>query len=129
VRVGRRVEIDQGGPHRSEPHRRVRGRHLAPGVPGADLVRRIGDLRDDDQVVGAEAQLGRQVRDELLGPDGRQHVVGAETGDAEPALQPVDRRLTQSDRAEHRRVARSVSGVGECRLDELGRRIDRRADG
>ena len=128
VRVGRRVDEDDGGSHRSEPDRGIRRHHLALRVPGSDLVRRVGELRHDDQVVGTEPQLGREVADELLGADGRQHLVGDQTRDAEATLQPVDRRLAHGGRAMDGRVAVGVRSFGERFLDRVGSRVDRRAD-
>ena len=74
------------------------------GERGADLVGRVGQLGEDDQVAGAEAEVDRQRGDQLLGADHRQHLVEAEPGDAVRAGQPVEGGLPG------RRPGRSWSG-------------------
>ena len=63
------------------------------GQRRADLVGRVGQLGEDDQVTGAEAEVHRQRGDQLLRADHRQHLVEAEPGDAVRGSQPVEGRL------------------------------------
>jgi hypothetical protein len=84
----------------------VIGLVLGPGQPRADLVRRIGQARVGHPVSGAEAQLGREPGDELLGADDRQDVAVGDVLGAEAALGPAGDRVAQLGRAPDGRITR-----------------------
>ncbi len=92
-RVGGRVHPDEGRVARADRGERVGGHDVGAGQRGSDLVGRVGQGGSDDEVAGAETELGRQPRDQLLGADRREHPVEPEAGDAEAAGEPVHARL------------------------------------
>ncbi len=128
-RVGRRVDPDQRDAFRADRGEGVGRDRARTGQSGTDLVGRVGELRDHDQVARAEPELGGQRAHELLGADRGQHGVEPETGDAEPTLQPVEARLPGVSPADGDRVAGGVGGFAKRGLHHLGRRVHRRADG
>ena len=81
-----------------------------------------------DDVTLPESQHERQQGHQLLGADGRQDVVDGEPVDAAAPLEPVDDRLPESGGADGLRVGVRVGGVRERLPDQVGRRVDGRAD-
>ncbi len=127
-RVGRRVEPDQRRGLRAERGQRVGGHGAGAGQRRADLVRRVGQRRVDDQVGRTEPEMGREGGDQLLGADRRDHAVQPEPGDAVPAGEPVDARLPRLGAPDRERVAGRVGGGAQRLLHDRRGRVDRRTD-
>lgn len=128
-RVGRRVEPEQLQAGRVQLRRIVVDDGLGAAEAGAHLVRRVGEARVRHLVARAETELRRQPGHQLLGPDDRQDVLVRHPGRAEPPLHPAGDRVTQLGGPPHRRIAGAVRGGDERPLDQLGHRVDGRADG
>ncbi len=127
-RVGRGVEPEQLQALRVQLRRVVVDDGLGTAEPRADLVRRVGEPRVGDLVARAETQLRGQPGDQFLGADDRQHVLVPDTHRAEPALRPAGQGVTQRLGAPHRRIAGAVRCGDQRLLDQLGHRVDGRAD-
>lgn len=128
-RVGRRVEPEEPQPGRVQLGRVVVHDRLGAAEPGADLVRRVGEPRVGDLVARAEAELGRQPGHQFLGSDDGQHVLVCHRDGSEPPLHPAGEGVAQRRGPPHRRIAGAVRRGDERLLDQLGHRVDGRADG
>ena len=123
-RVARGVDEDEPRGPRSQLGQRIGGDDLGSGEPRPDVVGRICQLGDDDEVVTAEVEQRRQPGDDFLGADDRQHGIVVDVGDAVAPLQRGHRGRAQRGGARRGRVSGRRAGRRQRVADDRGYRVD-----
>ena len=108
---------------------RVERKGRCPGQSGPDVVGRVGDPREGDDVALAQPEEGGKEGHRLLRADGGEHAEAVAGGRAPAPGAPVVYRFAQGGRADRRRVARRVRSRAQGVADAAGHGVDRCADG